>query len=75
MLSHLDSLLSDLTKADADFILAEEALTLTQFYDDLGIYSLKDLKLRAPIRERQSISQQLLKNGWEPIDEHAGLTF
>ncbi|PYS98218.1 MAG: hypothetical protein DMF63_16310 [Acidobacteria bacterium] len=67
--------MSDLTKAGAAFILAEEALTLTQFYDDLGIYSLKDLKLWAPIRDKESISRRLLKNGWDPIDEHTGLTF
>ena len=75
LLSHLDSLLSELTDAKTAFIVADEALRLTEFYDDLGIYSLQDLKLAAPFREKRSISQKLLENGWAANDQDIGLTF
>ncbi len=75
LLSHLDSLLSELTDAKIAFIIADEALRLTQFYDDLGVYSLQDLRLVAPFGEKRSISQKLLENGWDKTDQNIGLTF
>lgn len=74
LLSHLDSFLSELTEAKIAFIIADEALRLAQFYDDLGIYSLRDLRLAAPFGEKTSVSQKLLENGWVATDQNIGLT-
>jgi hypothetical protein len=75
LLSHLDGLLSELTDARTAFVVADEALRLTQFYDDLGIYSLQGLRLAAPFGEKGSIGRKLAESGWDATDQNIELTF
>jgi hypothetical protein len=75
LLSRLDSLLSRLTEAKISYVVADEALRLTQFYGDLGIYSLQELRLAAPYGEKGPIGEKLVEGGWETVGQDFGLTW
>jgi hypothetical protein len=69
LLTHLKNLLTVLKAANIEFVIADEAIRLTEIYHDLGLFSLQNFSIILPISRKKEFCQKLSKNLWEICQE------
>jgi len=74
LLTHLNDLFADLNALQINFIVADEAFRVTEIYNDLGIFSLQNFSVMAPIRQKKELCGRLIENLWEICDDGVGRT-
>jgi hypothetical protein len=71
LLTHLRDLFEDLNNLRIDFIIGDAVFRATEIYNDLGIFSLQNFAVIAPITQKKEFCQSLINNLWELCDDVA----